>query len=100
MTKHHSESSKMGKPDPYLKQPLVGCKCKLTRKLLEPFMSSGVANKTSTKLDILHELRRCNLVRQLGKGATKRNLQRWKLALMFLKRAWRNSTKGNKDSLG
>ncbi|RRT51249.1 hypothetical protein B296_00017877 [Ensete ventricosum] len=36
----------------------------------------------------------------IGKRATKRDLQRWKPVLMFLKRAWRNSTKANEGYLG
>ncbi|RRT37580.1 hypothetical protein B296_00044200 [Ensete ventricosum] len=35
-----------------------------------------------------------------GKGATRRDYQRWKPASMLLKRAWRNSTKAKEDSLG
>ncbi|RRT79431.1 hypothetical protein B296_00009871 [Ensete ventricosum] len=77
MAKHHGKSSKMGQVRP-LPQAAVG----------------------GLQLDILRERRRRNLVRQLGKGATKRDLQKWKPASMFLKRAWRNSTKGNEDSLG
>ncbi|RWV80823.1 hypothetical protein BHE74_00016808 [Ensete ventricosum] len=92
--------ARWGKPDICPKQSQVGCKCKFARKLLELLKRSAAANKTSVKLNILHERRRLNLVRQLGKGATKRDLQRWKPASMFLKRAWRNSTKGNEDSLG
>ncbi|RWW61042.1 hypothetical protein BHE74_00031912 [Ensete ventricosum] len=89
-----------GKPDLCPKQPQVGCKCKLARKLLEPLMRSATVNKTSVKLGTLRERRRCNLVCQLGKGVTKRDFQRWKPASMFLKRAWRNSTKAKEGSLG
>ncbi|RRT47994.1 hypothetical protein B296_00037967, partial [Ensete ventricosum] len=78
---------------------LVGCKCKLAGKLLEPLMRSATTNKTSVKLSILHEWRKHNLVRQPGKGVAKRDLQRWKPASMFLKRAWRNSTKAKKGFL-
>ncbi|RRT31897.1 hypothetical protein B296_00041744 [Ensete ventricosum] len=63
-------------------------------------MRSTTVNKTSVKLGILHEWRRRHLERQLGKRAIRRDLQRRKLALMFLKRAWRNSTKANEVSLG
>ncbi|RZR82315.1 hypothetical protein BHM03_00008701 [Ensete ventricosum] len=63
-------------------------------------MRSTTANKTSEKLVILHERRRHNLERQQGKEATRRDLQRQKPALMFLKRVWRNSTKANEGSLG
>ncbi|RWV83664.1 hypothetical protein GW17_00054698 [Ensete ventricosum] len=56
-------------------KPQVGFKGKLARKLLEPLKRSMAANKTSMKLGTLSEQRRCNLVRQLGKGATKRDLQ-------------------------
>ncbi|RRT85304.1 hypothetical protein B296_00000497 [Ensete ventricosum] len=52
----------------------------------------------SVKLGTLRKQRRCNLVRQLEKGATKRDLQWWKPASMFLKRAWRNSTKAKEGS--
>ncbi|RRT69385.1 hypothetical protein B296_00029421 [Ensete ventricosum] len=89
-----------GKPDLCPKQSQVGCKCKLARKLLEPLMRSATVNKTSVKLGTLRERRRRNLVCQLGKGATKRDFQRWKSASMFLKRAWRNSTKAKEGSLG
>ncbi|RWV98231.1 hypothetical protein BHE74_00046303 [Ensete ventricosum] len=92
--------ARWGKPDPCPKQPQVGCKCKLASKLLEPLMRSVTANKTSMKLGILHERRRHNLKRQLGKGTTRRDLQWRKPASMFLKQAWRNSTKANKGSLG
>ncbi|RWV85872.1 hypothetical protein GW17_00052295 [Ensete ventricosum] len=90
----------MGQAGPLPKQPQVGCKCKLARKLLEPLMRSATVNKKSVKLGTLRERRRRNLVRQLGKGATKRDFQRWKPASMFLKRAWRNSTKAKEGSLG
>ncbi|RWW24690.1 hypothetical protein GW17_00011008 [Ensete ventricosum] len=39
-----------GKPDPWPKQPQVGCKCKLARKLLEPLIRTARANKTSVKM--------------------------------------------------
>ncbi|RRT52039.1 hypothetical protein B296_00027217 [Ensete ventricosum] len=92
--------ARWGKPDPFPKQSQVGCKCKLARMLLEPLVRSAAADKTNVKLGTLREWRRRNLVRQLGKGATKRDIQRWKPSSMFLKRAWRNSTKDNEDSLG
>ncbi|RWV79245.1 hypothetical protein GW17_00059655 [Ensete ventricosum] len=89
-----------GKPDPYSKQPQVCCKCKLARKLLEPLMRSAAVNKTSVKLSILYEGRRRHLKRQPGRRATERDLQWRRPALMFLKRAWRNSTKARKGYLG
>ncbi|RWW68017.1 hypothetical protein BHE74_00024490 [Ensete ventricosum] len=92
--------ARWGKPDLCPKQPQVGCKCKLTHKLLEPLMRSAVVNKMSVKRGTLHEHRRHTLIRQLGKGATKKDFQWWKLASMFLKRAWRNSTKAKEGSLG
>ncbi|RWV80274.1 hypothetical protein GW17_00058483, partial [Ensete ventricosum] len=46
------------------------------------------------------EQRKHNLVHQLGKGATRRDFQRWKPALMFLKQVWRNSIKAKEGSLG
>ncbi|RRT86131.1 hypothetical protein B296_00002690 [Ensete ventricosum] len=81
-------------------QPQLGCKCILARKLLEPLMRSTTANKMSVKLRILRERRRRNLECQPEKGATMRGLQWRKLASMFLKRAWRNSTKANEGFLG
>ncbi|RZS09942.1 hypothetical protein BHM03_00041072 [Ensete ventricosum] len=81
-------------------KPPVGCKCKLARKLLEPLMRSAVVNKMSVKLGILHKGRRRHLERQPGRRATERDLQWRKLALMFLKRAWRNSTKAKEGYLG
>ncbi|RWW21336.1 hypothetical protein GW17_00014513 [Ensete ventricosum] len=83
-----------------LLEPQVGCKCKLALKLLELLMRSVTANKTSEKLGILRQWRRCNLERRLGKEATRRDLQRWKPALLFLKRVWRNSTKVNEGFSG
>ncbi|RRT56478.1 hypothetical protein B296_00047838 [Ensete ventricosum] len=93
MAKHRGDSSKMGKPDLCPKQPQVGCMCKLSHKLLEPLMRS-------VKLGTLREWRRHNLVRQLEKGATRRDFQRWKPPSMFLKRALRNYTKAKEGSLG
>ncbi|RWW37380.1 hypothetical protein BHE74_00057522 [Ensete ventricosum] len=93
MAKHRGESSKMGK------QSQVGCKCKLARKLLEPLMRSATVNMTSVKLGTLRERRKHNLVHQLGKGDTRRDFQRWRLASMFLKRAWRNPIKAKEGSL-
>ncbi|RZS24239.1 hypothetical protein BHM03_00057291 [Ensete ventricosum] len=81
-------------------RPQVGYKCKLARKLLEPLMRSATVNKTSVKLDILHEGSRRHLECQLGRRATERDLQWRKPALMFLKRAWRNSTKAKEGYLG
>ncbi|RWV87505.1 hypothetical protein GW17_00050489 [Ensete ventricosum] len=81
-------------------EPQVGCKCKLARKLLEPLMRSATVNKTSVKLGILLEGRRRYLERQLGRRATERDLQWRKPASMFLKRAWRNSTKAEEGYLG
>ncbi|RZS16402.1 hypothetical protein BHM03_00048386 [Ensete ventricosum] len=92
--------ARWGNPDLCLKQPQVGCKCKLALKLLESLMRSVATNKMSEKLGILHERRRRNLECQSGKGATRRDLQWRRPALMFLKRVWRNSTKANKSSLG
>ncbi|RWW35651.1 hypothetical protein BHE74_00059397, partial [Ensete ventricosum] len=91
--------ARWGKPDCCPKQLQVGCKCKLAGKLLEPLMRSATTNKTSVKLSILHEWRKHNLVCQPGKGVAKRDLQRWKPASIFLKRAWRNSTKAKKGFL-
>ncbi|RWW57051.1 hypothetical protein BHE74_00036186 [Ensete ventricosum] len=59
--------ARCGKPDPCPKQPQVGCKCKLARKLLEPLMRSATANKMTVKLGTLRERRRHNLVHKLGK---------------------------------
>ncbi|RWV80825.1 hypothetical protein GW17_00057834 [Ensete ventricosum] len=92
--------ARWGKRDPCSKQPQMGCKCKLARKLLEPLMRSATVNKTSMKLGILHEGRRRHLERQPGRRATERDLQWRKPTLMFLKRAWRNSTKAKEDYLG
>ncbi|RRT49747.1 hypothetical protein B296_00038071 [Ensete ventricosum] len=47
--------ARWGKSDPCPKQPQVGCKCKLARKLLEPLMRSATPNKMSVKLGILRE---------------------------------------------
>ncbi|RRT53062.1 hypothetical protein B296_00023637 [Ensete ventricosum] len=77
--------ARWGKLDPGSKQPQVGCKCKLPRKLFEPLMRSAAVNKTSVKLGILHKWRRRHLERQPGKRATRRDLQWRKSALMFLK---------------
>ncbi|RZS24898.1 hypothetical protein BHM03_00058023 [Ensete ventricosum] len=77
MAKHRGESSKMGQARP-LAQAVGG----------------------GLQLGTLCEQRRRNLVRQLGKGATERDLQRWKPASMFLKRAWKTSTKAKEGSLG
>ncbi|RWV82404.1 hypothetical protein BHE74_00031772 [Ensete ventricosum] len=85
MAKHRSESSKMGQAGSLPQAAQVGYKCKLTRKLLEPLMRSATVNMASVKLGTLCERRRHNLVHQLGKGATRRDSQRWKLASMFLK---------------
>ncbi|RWV78789.1 hypothetical protein BHE74_00014225 [Ensete ventricosum] len=52
-----------GKLDPCSKQPQVGYKCKLTRKLLESLIRSATVNKTSMKLGILREWRRRHLER-------------------------------------
>ncbi|RWW43098.1 hypothetical protein BHE74_00051277 [Ensete ventricosum] len=91
--------ARWGKLDRCPKRPQVGCKCKLACKLLEPLMRSATVNMTSVKLGTLHERRKYNLERQLGKGATRRNFRRWKPTLMFLKQAWRNSTKAKEGSL-
>ncbi|RWV77274.1 hypothetical protein GW17_00061918 [Ensete ventricosum] len=91
--------ARWGKPDPCPKQPQVGCKCKLTRKMLELLMRSAATNKTSGKLGILRERMRRNLECQPGKGATRRGLQWRKPISNFLKRDWRNSTKANEGSL-
>ncbi|RZS20875.1 hypothetical protein BHM03_00053436 [Ensete ventricosum] len=100
MVRHRGESSKMGQAGPLLQQSQVGCKCKLARKLLEPLMRSAVVNKMSVKLSILLEGRRRHLERQLRRRATERDLRWRKLASMFLKRAWRNSTKAEEGYLG
>ncbi|RWV92581.1 hypothetical protein GW17_00045028 [Ensete ventricosum] len=92
--------ARWGKPDLCPKQPQVGYKCKLARKLLEPLMRSVAVNMTSVKFGTLRERRKHNLVHQLGKGATRRDFQRWKPASMFLNRDWRNSIKAKEDSLG
>ncbi|RWW00343.1 hypothetical protein BHE74_00010927 [Ensete ventricosum] len=47
-------------------------------------MRSTIVNKMSEKLRILHELRRCNLERQPGKGATRRDLKMPKAHLDIL----------------
>ncbi|RRT81755.1 hypothetical protein B296_00017717 [Ensete ventricosum] len=100
MAKHRGESSKIGQADLCPKQPQVGYKCKLARKLLEPLMRSAAVNMTSMKLDTLREWRKHNQVHQLGKGATRRDFQWWKPSSMFLKRVWRNSIKAKEGSLG
>ncbi|RWW40098.1 hypothetical protein BHE74_00054510 [Ensete ventricosum] len=92
--------ARWGKRDPCSKQPQVGCKCKLARKLGEPLMRSAIVNKTSVKLGILHEGRRRHLERQPGIRVTERDLQWRKHASMFLKRAWRNSTKAKEGYVG
>ncbi|RRT38868.1 hypothetical protein B296_00033939 [Ensete ventricosum] len=80
--------------------PVCGPPLQTRLQLLERLMRSATTNKTSVKLGTLRERRKRNLVRQLGKGATKRDLQRWKPASMFLKRAWKNFTKAKEGSLG
>ncbi|RWW10327.1 hypothetical protein BHE74_00056361 [Ensete ventricosum] len=92
--------ARWGKRDPCLKQSKVGCKCKLARKLLEPLMRSAKVNKTGVKLGILYEGRRHHLERQPRRRAIERDLQWRKPALMFLKRAWRNSTKAKEGYIG
>ncbi|RRT82199.1 hypothetical protein B296_00014578, partial [Ensete ventricosum] len=80
--------------------PQVGCKYKLARKLLKPLMRSTTVNKTSVKLGILLEGRRRHLERQSGRRVTERDLHWRKLISIFLKRAWRNSTKAEEGYLG
>ncbi|RZR88247.1 hypothetical protein BHM03_00015789 [Ensete ventricosum] len=58
------------------------------------------ATATGLQLGIPCKRRKHNLVHQLGKGATRRDSRQWKPASMFLKRAWRNSTKAKEGSLG
>ncbi|RWV84759.1 hypothetical protein GW17_00053503 [Ensete ventricosum] len=97
MAKHRAIEQD-GQAEP-LPQTIVGeMKCKLALKLLETLMKSTTMNKTSEKLGILREWRRCNLERQPKIEAMRRDLQRRKPATMFLKRVWRNSTKANKGS--
>ncbi|RWW51105.1 hypothetical protein BHE74_00042579 [Ensete ventricosum] len=101
MAKHRGESKKMGQAGPLPQVAASGLQVqKLARKLLEPLMRSATVNMTSVKLGTLREWRRHNLVHQLGKGATRRDFQRWKPASMFLKQAWRNSIKAKEGSLG
>ncbi|RZS18397.1 hypothetical protein BHM03_00050655, partial [Ensete ventricosum] len=75
--------------------PQVGCKYKLARKLLE-----RGSEQDGMKLGILHEGRRRHLERQPGRRAIERDLQWRKPASIFLKRAWRNSTKAKEGYLG
>ncbi|RWW01503.1 hypothetical protein GW17_00035456 [Ensete ventricosum] len=71
MAKHRGNRARSGNPDLCPKQPQVGCKCKLARKLLELLMRSATANKMSVKVGILRKWRH-NLERQPGRGATRR----------------------------
>ncbi|RRT74328.1 hypothetical protein B296_00032476 [Ensete ventricosum] len=75
--------ARWGKPNLYGKQLQVGCKCKLSRKLLEPLMRSATANKMSEKLDILRKRRGWSLECQPRKEATmpKTNLDVFKASL-------------------
>ncbi|RRT86205.1 hypothetical protein BHE74_00021272 [Ensete ventricosum] len=60
MVKHHGESSKLGQVRQLPKQPQVGCKCKLTLKLLERLMRSARTKMTREMLAILCERRKHN----------------------------------------
>ncbi|RZS21594.1 hypothetical protein BHM03_00054241 [Ensete ventricosum] len=104
MVRHRGESSKMGQAGPLLQAVAGGLKCKVAHKLLEPLMRNAAVNKMRVKLGLLLEGRRHHLERQPGRRAIERDLQWQKPTSMFLKRAWRNSTKAeegdgiNKDS--
>ncbi|RWV99968.1 hypothetical protein BHE74_00036102 [Ensete ventricosum] len=75
--------ARWGKPNLHDKQLQVGCKCKLSRKLLEPLMKSATTNKMSEKLEILRKRRGCSLECQTRKEATmpKTNLDVFKASL-------------------
>ncbi|RRT58585.1 hypothetical protein B296_00022405 [Ensete ventricosum] len=47
--------ARWGKPDSCSKQPQVGCKCKLARKLWEPLVRSATVNKTSVNVEELYQ---------------------------------------------
>ncbi|RWW74561.1 hypothetical protein BHE74_00017489 [Ensete ventricosum] len=100
MVRHLGESSKIGQIGPLPQAAAGGLQVQTRSQAVGALMRSAIVNKMSMKLGTLLEQRRGNLVHQLGKGATKRDLQQWKPASMFLKRAWRNSTKGNERLLG
>ncbi|RRT52756.1 hypothetical protein B296_00043359 [Ensete ventricosum] len=100
MVKHRGESSKMGQAGPLLQAAVGGLQVQTRSQTVGAAQEEHGKNNTSVKLGILHEWRRRYLERQPGKRATRRDLQRRKPALMFLKRAWRNSTKANEGSFG
>ncbi|RWV91174.1 hypothetical protein BHE74_00035918 [Ensete ventricosum] len=101
MAKHRGESSKMGQAR-HVPQAVAGGLQVQTR--------SQAARAAHEERDNEQDKREAGYSPQVeeaqsgaptGKRSHKeRDFQRWKPTSMLLKQAWRNSTKGNEDSLG
>ncbi|RZR72566.1 hypothetical protein BHM03_00014676 [Ensete ventricosum] len=100
MVRHRGESSKMGQAGPLLQAAAGGLQVQTRLQTAGAAYEERDSNKTSMKLVILHKGRRRHLERQPGRRATKRDLHWRKPTSMFLKRAWRNSTKAKEGYLG
>ncbi|RZS23713.1 hypothetical protein BHM03_00056699 [Ensete ventricosum] len=96
MVRHRGESSKMGQAGPLLQAAAGGLQVQTRSQTAGAAHEEHDSEQDEREVGILHEGRR----RHPGRRAIERDLQWRKPASMFLKRAWRNSTKAEEGYLG
>ncbi|RWW12292.1 hypothetical protein GW17_00024052 [Ensete ventricosum] len=86
----------MGHAGPLLQAVTGGLQVQTRSQTVGAAHEKRYSEQDKREVGYSHEGRRRYLERQPGRRATERDLQLQKPALMFLKRAWRNSTKARK----
>ncbi|RWV84648.1 hypothetical protein GW17_00053625 [Ensete ventricosum] len=100
MVKHHGESSKMGQAGPLLQAAAVGLQVQTRSQTIIAAHEERGSEQDKREVGYSPLMEEAPLEPQLGKRATRRDLQWRKPALIFLKRAWRTQPRLAKATWG
>ncbi|RZS22485.1 hypothetical protein BHM03_00055277 [Ensete ventricosum] len=100
MAKHLGESSKMGQAGPLPQAAASGLQVQTRSQTAGAAHEERGSEHDECEVGYSPREEEAQSGAPTGKGATRRDFQRWKPALMFLKRAWKNSNKAKEGSLG
>ncbi|RZS24070.1 hypothetical protein BHM03_00057103 [Ensete ventricosum] len=98
MVKHHGESSKMGQAEPLLQAAAGGQQVQTQSQTVGAAHEEHDSEQDEREFGYSPRVEKVPSGEPTGKKSHKERLQQWKPALMFLKRAWMNSTKANECS--
>ncbi|RWV80930.1 hypothetical protein GW17_00057711 [Ensete ventricosum] len=100
MVRHRGESSKMGQAGPLLQAAAGGLQVQTRSQTAGAAHEEHGSEQDEREVGYSPRGEEAPSGAPTGRRAIERDLQWWKPASMFLKRAWRNSTKAKEGYLG